>query len=413
MAANPYIFYSKKLKKNYDVSFFGQHYGERGYWLKEIKSFCLTNKIKFHFPVGDGVNVPWSYDSINDLYNQTKINISFAPMELPGRIVNLRTFEIAISGNFQLMQYTPCVEEYFEIDKEIVCWKNKKELFEKIQYYLENEDERERIAKNGYNKAKNEHTWTKRFEIIEKILKKKDFEIEVPKIHINKELENNKIDKNQILTSENKLKRAFELSQLILKKRGYNLRRDLRLKRIMSIITFKFYHGVLYSVKTFNYKPDLENFLFIEFQGKIMMIIKITSSNLSLNTGDWEDLIKKLYLTENRDLSLPEFGALTNGIEWIIRDFKNEKWLRSIPNRKFLLSRANLKGYILIEIIEKIKNYYRLFKLTKILPAFIKKSLKLNYININSKMRNDIYKRDIYIFLPQILKEKKYNWQKL
>jgi len=71
------------------------------------------------------------------------------------------------------MQYTPCVEEYFDIDNEIVCWKNKQDLFEKILYYMENEDEREKIAFKGHERAINNHTWTKRFEKIYLFLKEK------------------------------------------------------------------------------------------------------------------------------------------------------------------------------------------------------------------------------------------------
>ncbi|MFX0073401.1 MAG: hypothetical protein ACFFAO_20170, partial [Candidatus Hermodarchaeota archaeon] len=43
MAANPYIFYPKKIEKVYDVGFFGRHYGERAYWCNEIRKFCLKN----------------------------------------------------------------------------------------------------------------------------------------------------------------------------------------------------------------------------------------------------------------------------------------------------------------------------------------------------------------------------------
>ena len=103
-------------------------------------------------------------------------------MDPLGRIVNLRTFEICMSGNFQLMQYTPCVEEYFEIDKEIVCWKTKKELFEKISYYLKKEDEREKIAKAGYKRALENHTWTKRAKnIIDFLENKKDIKKKISK----------------------------------------------------------------------------------------------------------------------------------------------------------------------------------------------------------------------------------------
>ncbi|MFX0072852.1 MAG: glycosyltransferase, partial [Candidatus Hermodarchaeota archaeon] len=129
MAANPYLYYPIETEKIYDIGFFGQHYGERKYWLDIIKDFCEKNKIMYSFPKGHGEKLPWSFEDINTFYNQCKINISFSPKQTLGRIVNLRTFEINMSGNFQLMQYTPLIEEYFEVDEEIVTWKNKNELF--------------------------------------------------------------------------------------------------------------------------------------------------------------------------------------------------------------------------------------------------------------------------------------------
>ena len=145
MAANPYIYRPLDIEKVYDISFIGQHYGERSYWLNLIRNFSEKKKLINNFPIAHGVKMYLSFNEINERYNQSRINLSFAPKESPGRIVNLRTFEICMSGNFQLMQYTPCVEEFFEIDKEIVCWKDRKDLFEKILYYLENEDERKKI----------------------------------------------------------------------------------------------------------------------------------------------------------------------------------------------------------------------------------------------------------------------------
>ena len=173
LAANPFILYPLNLEKVYDISFIGRHYGERAYWLNIIQKFVKKTNLNCILPLGHGEKMHLDQKTINQIYNQSKINLSFAPKEPPGRIVNLRTFEICMSGNFQLMQYTPIIEDFFEIDEEIVCWETKNELFDKILYYIENSEEREKIAENGYKRAANDHTWTKRFEDINSYLKLK------------------------------------------------------------------------------------------------------------------------------------------------------------------------------------------------------------------------------------------------
>jgi len=375
MAANPYQLYPIKIEKIYDIGFIGRHYGERAYWLNKVHKFCIKNNLKFKLPLSHGEELFLSQNDINRLYNNTKINLSFAPIEPPGRIVNLRTYEICMSGNFQLMQYTPCVEEIFELDKEIVCWKDKNDLFEKILYYLENEDEREKIAKNGYKRAINNYTWTKRIEEIAPILmqKKKILDITKAMINLDKILEPNDFAKIQNLDLEPNDIENYEFIKYIFKKKKYKIKRDIKNKTRIEINSKDY---------SFYFKPNLTNVRFIQIYGKIMMIIKYLPLNSKLDLTNWDKVKKILYLTENIDLTLPQFGVLTNGFEWIIRDFKNRKWLKILPTRNDLKARLNAKSYFILKIIQLFKNYFRFFNFHKKLPSIIiRKNLKilLNY----------------------------------
>jgi spore maturation protein CgeB len=67
--------------------------------------------------------------------------------------VNLRTFEIPACQAFELSQHVPGIEKYFEIGKDVETFKDNNELIEKIDYFLENDKEREMIAKSGYKKV--------------------------------------------------------------------------------------------------------------------------------------------------------------------------------------------------------------------------------------------------------------------
>lgn len=353
MAANQYIFYPKSIKKVYDIGFFGQHYGERGYWLNIIKKFCLKNGYKFYSPKGDGSNLVWTYDDINTFYNQTKINLSFSPKNTLGRIVNLRTFEICMSGNFQLMQYSPCIEEYFELDKEIVCWKNEKDLREKIAYFLTNEDEREKIAMNGYNKAISNHTWTIRLEKIKSFLNKPKNNINKYILKIDQLIDKYKIDEIQKFKSLNPNQCYNELIKPILEFHRYKLKSDLKKKTDIEVnSTYK------YRVN----KKDIDTY-FITFFNKTIMIIGVLASNSEISLRNWNDFKKIIYLTENKDLSSPQFGILTNGFKWIIRDFKNRKWLKYIPNRRELKSSLNLNRYLAIIMVNHILDFLSPFQI--------------------------------------------------
>jgi len=67
--------------------------------------------------------------------------------------VNLRTFEIPACQAFELSQYIPGLENFFEIGKDIETFKDNNELIEKIDFFLKNEKERKIIAKSGCNKV--------------------------------------------------------------------------------------------------------------------------------------------------------------------------------------------------------------------------------------------------------------------
>jgi spore maturation protein CgeB len=64
-------------------------------------------------------------------------------------------------------------EGLFEESKHYVGFNDDLSDFgEKVDYYLKNDAERERIALNGYNMAKQKHTWKNRVNSIYQILNK-------------------------------------------------------------------------------------------------------------------------------------------------------------------------------------------------------------------------------------------------
>lgn len=83
----------------------------------------------------------------------------------PLKIVNLRNFEIPMSGGIEICKYNPELANYFEEDKEILFYREKGELVEKAKYYTKRAPDKVirdmKIA--ARRRSENEHTWRHRF----------------------------------------------------------------------------------------------------------------------------------------------------------------------------------------------------------------------------------------------------------
>lgn len=113
---------------------------------------------------------PLSDDEMVRMYSRSKISLGFSSCGETHRAgervlqIRLRDFEGPMSGAFYLVEYMEELEEFFDIGKEIVCYRDRADLAEKVRYYLTHEDQRERIRTAGRRRALAEHTWQKRFE---------------------------------------------------------------------------------------------------------------------------------------------------------------------------------------------------------------------------------------------------------
>jgi len=144
-----------------DVSFIGANIADRSSYISAFKQVGI--KVDTY---GKG----WAEGYIDskrmmDLFNQSKINLNFTKTydNSKNSQLKLRVFEICLCGGFLLTEYLPGIEDYFELDKDIVCFQSKEEAIEKIKYYIQNDREREKIANAGWKKAKNNYTFEKIF----------------------------------------------------------------------------------------------------------------------------------------------------------------------------------------------------------------------------------------------------------
>jgi len=160
-ACNNFLYKKLNLPKIYDVSFVGRCYGKRKKFVERLKRQGIQIKT---FGQGWNNGERISQTDLIKIYNQSKIalNISFSSKEDKIQIKG-RDFEAPGCGSLLLTKDSEEIRRCFVPDEEIITYEDVNDAIEKIKYYLKNEVERERIAKNGYERAMKDHTYKKRF----------------------------------------------------------------------------------------------------------------------------------------------------------------------------------------------------------------------------------------------------------
>lgn len=87
------------------------------------------------------------------VFSASRINLNISLRSIHSGIP-LRVMDIMASGGFVLSNYQPELAELFKEDEEVVMFRNSQEAVDKIHYYLEHEEERNKIAALGTKAAK-------------------------------------------------------------------------------------------------------------------------------------------------------------------------------------------------------------------------------------------------------------------
>lgn len=99
------------------------------------------------------------------VFYSSKINLNITLRSIASG-VPARVFDIMSVGGFVLSNWQEEIPELFAEGKEIATYKTPEELVDKADYYLRHDNERLRIAVNGYQKVKENYTWEHRLERI-------------------------------------------------------------------------------------------------------------------------------------------------------------------------------------------------------------------------------------------------------
>lgn len=95
------------------------------------------------------------------IYNRSKINLNVFNVQCVNS-PTVRMFDVMACGGFLLTEYRPFLEEMFEPGVELETFHTPAELREKVTYYLDHDDERERIAQRGCEKVLTKHRYRDR-----------------------------------------------------------------------------------------------------------------------------------------------------------------------------------------------------------------------------------------------------------
>lgn len=105
------------------------------------------------------------FEDCAEIYRKSRIVFNTAAVD----DINMRCFEATATGSFLLTEYVPTLKECFEDGVHLVTYKDMDEAIEKTIYYLEHEDEREKIAMAGMKHTLKNHTYQKRAEKIVRV----------------------------------------------------------------------------------------------------------------------------------------------------------------------------------------------------------------------------------------------------
>jgi spore maturation protein CgeB len=179
-ACNHFSYKKLDLPLDHDVTFIGQPHGNRRMIIRAIKDAKIDV-----LTWGNG----WESGRVTQeemikIFNRSRINLNLsnssnhillsklrALLKLNGNErlskhndqIKGRNFEIPGCGGFILTGKADNLEDYYTDGKDIVCFETVNDIIGKINYYIENDDDRKKIADAGYKRTLSEHTYVHRF----------------------------------------------------------------------------------------------------------------------------------------------------------------------------------------------------------------------------------------------------------
>jgi spore maturation protein CgeB len=189
LAADPRLFRYRHVKRAYrkEMCFIGSAFWNRveffrqlvpwlrrhdalisGWWWERLRhGGTLTGKVRpgrWMSPLVTAMYYAGSRVAVNMHRAHDDATFNRNARGIPALSVNPRTFEIAACATLQLTDERAGLAGMYEPGREIVTFSSPSDLTDKMNYYLEHEDERREIALAGLRRTLRDHTYTARLQ---------------------------------------------------------------------------------------------------------------------------------------------------------------------------------------------------------------------------------------------------------
>ncbi|UCD35464.1 MAG: glycosyltransferase [Nitrospiraceae bacterium] len=168
-----------------DLSFVGAGYYNRRHFLTGLLDFELKvwgTDWDMSSPLGRCVQrggQRLEIEEIVRIFNASKININLHSSHYHrginpfGDFVNPRTFEILSCGGFQLLDRRTELDGLFDEGSEVIVFEDLNDLRDKSRRYLNDDNERQQIARRGRERVLHDHTYERRLADMLMVIAKK------------------------------------------------------------------------------------------------------------------------------------------------------------------------------------------------------------------------------------------------
>lgn len=146
------VFHSEmKSKRLFDVCLLGLHYQNRNLLVNGLREVG----VKVYYDLGP------CFEEAQKIYSQAPIGINWSSKD----DLTARVFELLGMRRLAVVNEVPDLNHFFKDGVDLIAFRTLEEAIQKIQHYLANEDQMEKIANQGHETVK-PNTWDARIEQI-------------------------------------------------------------------------------------------------------------------------------------------------------------------------------------------------------------------------------------------------------
>jgi spore maturation protein CgeB len=149
----------------YDVSFIGSAYGNRRSMIHRLQQEGVHVRCFGHgWPSGsvDAKRIP-------EIIRNSRVSLNFSEGSqgtwngFSTRQIKARVFEVPGYGGCLLTQQAPHLEQYFCVGQEVLAFEGQHEMVTQVRLLLMDSERRDRIARQGFERVRDQHTYDRRF----------------------------------------------------------------------------------------------------------------------------------------------------------------------------------------------------------------------------------------------------------